>query len=660
MKSNFKKVMSIVLTVLMVMTVVPFTGLAADCEHEYTYAYDSDGYHTYRCTKCTDRGFEKCSGGTATCKDKAVCEKCETAYGELSTVHGETKIDTKEENLKSAATCQSPAIYFYVCKVCGGNTEDTFEFGDVDPDGHVYDKATKNEDLPGTHSAVCSLCQNDVKSANCFDEEPNVIAPTCTTPGKTENECNACGYKWDSEPTDALGHSFTEQIKDEAHLKSAATCTAKATYWYDCAACDVMATEETAADKYYEDGEMLPHVYDKEVAEEKYIVTAATCQQNAVYYTSCVCGKAGTDVFTGAKGTHTWGTYVYNNDAKCGVDGTKTASCTISGCDKKDTITAEGTALEHIFTEEIADETHLKDAATCTKKATYWKECSREGCAVLASDETVAANYFESGELAAHSFTEQIKDDAHLKAAATCATKAVYWYDCASCDAIASDDKVESNYYTDEESELLPHKYELQTVKEEYLAVAATCSTKAIYYKSCACGASGKDSEVEVVFESGEALGHIVETIPGKDPTCTEDGYTESRVCKRPTADGKTCGAVLKAQVKRPATGHKEYVSVEKVEATCVKVGHSEEKKCAVCEQLLTLPSITSPALGHTDADGDELCDRAGCGTIISVDDTCSCLCHQTGFMKVVYILVRLIWKLIGANPYCDCGVEHY
>lgn len=668
MKSNFKKVMSIILTVLMVMTVVPFGVFAADeCAHEYTYTYDSDGYHTYRCTKCTDRGFEKCSGGTATCKDKAVCEKCKTAYGELSTVHGDTKIITTEDNLKSEATCQAPAVYYYVCKVCGGNTEDTFEFGDVNPDGHVYETATPNEgELAGTHSAVCSLCRNDVKSAECFDEEPDVIDPTCTEAGKTENKCDACGYEWISDEKDALGHSFTEQIKDEAHLKSAATCTAKATYWYDCAVCDVIASDATVEANYYEDGEMLPHDFTAEKAEEKYIVSAANCQQRAVYYKSCaVCGlsskgTAGVATFEGTMGTHSWGEYVYNNDAKCGVDGTKTASCTIPGCDAKDTITAEGTALEHVFTEEIADEAHLKDAATCTKKATYWKECSREDCAVLASDATVAANYFESGDFAAHAFTEQIKDEAHLKAAATCVTKAVYWYDCANCDLIASDETVEANYYTDEESELLPHKYELEVVEDKYLAVAATCSTKPIYYKSCACGASGEASEVEVVFETGEALGHIVETIPGKDPTCTEDGYTESRVCKRPTADGKTCGAVLKAQVKRPATGHKEYVSVEKVEANCVKVGHTEEKKCAVCEQLLTLPSITTPALGHVDNNGDEICDRAGCGTIVVMGKDCSCLCHQTGFMRVIYVLIRLIWKLIGANPYCDCGVEHY
>ncbi len=664
MKRNFKRVMSLLLTVLMVLTAVPFATIAAEeCAHVYNYTYDGDNMHAYRCTKCTDRGFETCSGGTATCKDKAVCTKCKTAYGELSAAHGETTIILDDDYLETEANCQSAAVYYKICTVCMRATEETATIGLRNPDAHEYESAGMNEENPGTHTATCILCQETFDDLECDCAAPEVIAPKCTEGGKTVNVCDTCGYEWESDPAEALGHDFTEQIKDEAHLKSAATCTAKATYWYDCAACDVNAKNDAeATNAYYEDGETLPHVYDKEVKDAKYLKSAATCQAEAVYYKSCACGEAGTETFLGEKSTtHVWGAYAYNNDAKCGVNGTETALCTISGCTVTDTREVANTALQHIFTEEIADAAHLKSAATCTAKATYWKDCAREGCAVMASDATVAANYFESGDFADHIFTEQIKDEAHIKEAATCVTKVVYWYDCNGCDLKASDATVEANYYTDEESELLPHEFTVEKVEEKYLAVAATCSTKAIYYKSCACGESGEKATTEVVFETGEALGHIVETIPGKDPTCTVDGYTESRVCKRPTGEGKTCGAVLKEQVKRPATGHKEYVSVPKSEATCTKVGYSEEKKCAVCEQLLTLPSMPSPALNHVDNDNDEICDRAGCGTIISGDGVdCSCLCHQTGIMRIVYFFVNLIWKLIGARKYCDCGIEHY
>ena len=46
---------------------------------------------------------------------------------------------------------------------------------------------------------------------------------------------------------------------------------------------------------------------------------------------------------------HSFTNYVYNNDAKCGVNGTKTAVCNF--CDITDTIEAEGTALDHDWTE---------------------------------------------------------------------------------------------------------------------------------------------------------------------------------------------------------------------------------------------------------------------------------------------------------------------
>ncbi|MGN1094593.1 MAG: leucine-rich repeat domain-containing protein, partial [Candidatus Neoclostridium sp.] len=49
--------------------------------------------------------------------------------------------------------------------------------------------------------------------------------------------------------------------------------------------------------------------------------------------------------------THVFGEYVYNGDAACESDGTKTAKCVL--CDKTDTVTAEGTALEHSISDGI-------------------------------------------------------------------------------------------------------------------------------------------------------------------------------------------------------------------------------------------------------------------------------------------------------------------
>ena len=85
---------------------------------------------------------------------------------------------------------------------------------------------------------------------------------TCTTP-KT---CSVCGITSGS----ALGHDW-----------NAATCTTPKT----CKTCGIT------------DGTTIPHVYDQEVADPKYLVKEATQTEQAIYWKSCVCGKAGTETF---------------------------------------------------------------------------------------------------------------------------------------------------------------------------------------------------------------------------------------------------------------------------------------------------------------------------------------------------------------------------
>jgi len=66
---------------------------------------------------------------------------------------------------------------------------------------------------------------------------------------------------------------------------------------------------------------------------------------------------------------HSFTSYTYNNDAKCGVDGTKTATCG-HGCGATETVVAEGTALSHSFTNYEAD-----NNATATEYGTRTAKC---------------------------------------------------------------------------------------------------------------------------------------------------------------------------------------------------------------------------------------------------------------------------------------------
>lgn len=76
-----------------------------------------------------------------------------------------------------------------------------------------------------------------------------------------------------------------------------------------------------------------------------------------------------------------------------------------------------------------------------------------------------------------------------------------------------------------------------------FLKSAATCTSKAVYYKSCVCGAHS----AEATFESGTALGHDYTNFQVKsEPTCTEAGQVVAD-CTR--CDQKYDGAI-------PALGH--------------------------------------------------------------------------------------------------------
>ena len=50
--------------------------------------------------------------------------------------------------------------------------------------------------------------------------------------------------------------------------------------------------------------DVLEHVYDQEKADEKYLVSEATCTSKAVYKKSCVCGEVGEETFSADTDAH--------------------------------------------------------------------------------------------------------------------------------------------------------------------------------------------------------------------------------------------------------------------------------------------------------------------------------------------------------------------
>ncbi len=79
--------------------------------------------------------------------------------------------------------------------------------------------------------------------------------------------------------------------------------------------------------------------------------------------------------------------------------------------------------------------------------------------------------------------------------------------------------------------------YNQQVAAPAFLKSAATCTSKAVYYVSCVCGAHG-----EATFESGTALGHDYTNFQVvSEPTCTEPGQVVAD-CTR--CDQKYDGAI--------------------------------------------------------------------------------------------------------------------
>ena len=82
------------------------------------WASNGDGTHTHKCTVDGCNGLETkdCSGGKATCAEKAVCEVCGKAYGEL-----DPKNHTNLQHISAKAATEDAEgnIEYWYCEGCG-------------------------------------------------------------------------------------------------------------------------------------------------------------------------------------------------------------------------------------------------------------------------------------------------------------------------------------------------------------------------------------------------------------------------------------------------------------------------------------------------------------------------------------------------------------
>ena len=202
----------------------------------------------------------------------------------------------------------------------------------------------------------------------------------------------------------ACKHNWSGEWKTDTHQ-----------HWKECSICKGK-------------NEVSAHTYDKEVAEEIYKASDATCVSPALYHWSCVCGAKGENTFESGDenpnnhsgtlgdwqsdennhwkeysccnvhadaGIHQWDAGKITTAATCTTAGVKTFTCTVCHRTKTETVSATGHSWSDAW---MHDDTH------------HWHNCENANCPV--TENSGKSGYAE-----------------HSGGAANCTEKAV----CATC-----------------------------------------------------------------------------------------------------------------------------------------------------------------------------------------------------------------------------------
>ena len=95
-------------------TLPVFNGQGDAHEHNGNWTSNGNGTHSRRCT-CNAVETQNCSGGKATCKDKAICEICGDSYG---SPEPNNHTDLKHIDAKAATAAEEGNIEYWHCGDC--------------------------------------------------------------------------------------------------------------------------------------------------------------------------------------------------------------------------------------------------------------------------------------------------------------------------------------------------------------------------------------------------------------------------------------------------------------------------------------------------------------------------------------------------------------
>ena len=567
--------------------------------------------HSATCPACGNIDTGDCFGGTATCINKAKCDKCGGEHGDYAP-HNFAGAVRNEGTGKHSYNCTTDGCGEYGVGTTVGATEDCFG-------GTAYCDALK----------ICSACNTaygelDPNNHRYTTAQPG-LAPTCMTEGYTDYEtCDHCGTEIGKEviPVDPNAHNWSNEAvstDDGKHYYACVNkdaegnvCTAKDVYECVCSDPTILPptcekggyTEHYCDDancNYYwttDPTEPIGHDYGEWITNEDKTGHYQVCKNDPTHIVTGVCAESVTTVTTAPT---------------CTEQGYTTYTCTVCGNTwDADFVDATG----HHYTQKIIDDAHLFTAEdyeacgitsnTCVRADYYWfdcKDCDKNG----KSEEDAAkyplnTRYYENGKGEGHKFTgksynEDIADKLILKSEATCTDHEVYYTYCTEC--YLSTKGIEGKEATFTRwGTAISHDYQ-EIVNENDLAKnrvsVATCTAKAKYYKSCAnCG----DVDTDATFTYGEMTAHsyteklsdYAHIITSANCATVATYWYDCATCNSNAKLADTTDmteeeiAVLQYTFGTvDKNNHGKLVKVAYKAPTCMEAGHSEYKVCTLC-----------------------------------------------------------------------------
>jgi len=476
--------------------------------------------------------------------------------------------------LKTEANCTDPAVYYYSCSVCGEKGTETFTYGSAL--GHLYENEwTKNETQHWKDCQRANCHSRKDYGSHLWDKGVVTVPATEEHEGERKLTCITCNaIKLETIPKLNHSHSYSSEWKSDA-----------TSHWQECA-CGHVANKQSHEGGHASCTERAEcSVCGQPYGEAKgHSYSEAWLSNDDLHWHECDCGA------TKDKGVHTWDDGIVITPATESSVGVRKYTCT--GCAK--TRTEDIPRLEHVH--QYSEWAH--------NSSSHWQQCrcglivnkehhegGQANCTERAVCEVCEQPY---GEPLGHDYGDVWKHDAtshwqeckcgdivnkqeHSGGEATCTEKAV----CDVCGQLYG--------------EFVAHVYDREAAEECYLKASATCTSKAIYYKSCVCGEKGEET-----FESGEPAAH--HNASGKLISVGESGHVH-------TCDD--CGATI----EQTLTAH-EYGEWTEVRPATESEKGLRKRECQGCDYSET-EEFDLPASGK-DPEGDPgQSELSGCFAIL-------------------------------------------